>query len=178
MFAWFNAAASSSVNSREDIPKSAAPPVAASIPADEPFEVMLIVTSGFKAMYSSAKTSITGVTDVDPTTSIVPSKPAASYEGNEATTDPDSSSVDSSSVADSSSVVSSDEASSVVSSSDAASSAPADSSPSAGSSVVSSDADSSVVSSDEASSDDSSPSADAEASTAMYPSSSTIVCPS
>src|SRR5699024_7397862 len=138
MFAWFNAAASSSVNSREDIPKSAAPPVAASIPADEPFEVMLIVTSGFKAMYSSAKTSITGVTDVDPTTSIVPSKPAASYEGNEATTDPDSSSVDSSSVADSSS----------------------------------------VVSSDEASSDDSSPSADAEASTAMYPSSSTIVCPS
>src|SRR5699024_2793475 len=173
MFAWFNAAASSSVNSREDIPKSAAPPVAASIPADEPFEVMLIVTSGFKAMYSSAKTSITGVTDVDPTTSIVPSKPAASYEGNEATTDPDSSSVDSSSV------VSSDEASSsVVSSSDAASSAPADSSPSAGSSVVSSDADSSVVSSDEASSDDSSPSADAEASTAMYPSSSTIVCPS
>src|SRR5699024_4968456 len=162
MFAWFNAAASSSVNSREDIPKSAAPPVAASIPADEPFEVMLIVTSGFKAMYSSAKTSITGVTDVDPTTSIVPSKPAASYEGNEATTDPDSSSVDSSSVdsssvADSSSVVSSDEASSsVVSSSDAASSAPADSSPSAGSSVVSSDADSSVVSSDETSSDDSS----------------------
>src|SRR5699024_10195630 len=152
MFAWFNAAASSSVNSREDIPKSAAPPVAASIPADEPFEVMLIVTSGFKAMYSSAKTSITGVTDVDPTTSIVPSKPAASYEGNEATTDPDSSSVDSSSV-DSSSVADS-------------------------SSVVSSDADSSVVSSDETSSDDSSPSADAEASTAMYPSSSTIVCPS
>ena len=51
---------------------SAVPSIAAVIPAEEPLDVTSIFTSGFSAVYSSTKTSINGVTDVDPTTEIEP----------------------------------------------------------------------------------------------------------